>query len=1294
MNIPGYEFVEEVVHLGPYAVVRSQRGWDRQPVLIKLPIDVGSDGDSDALEREAALLRDLTIPGVPRTYEFVRHDGAAYLVLEDRGLAPLARQLVHGRIDLASFFRIGLQLCTFFGDLHRRDLVYGSLSSKSTLASLAGDELQLLDFSLVSRSLLATRTAGRRAHGDPVDIAPEQTGRINRTVDHRADLYALGILLYELLTGAPPFRSDDSLELVHSHIARTPAPPATIAGDIPEQISRIVMHLLAKASEDRYQSALGLRHDLELCEREWAARRAIPLFEIARHDVSERFLVPQRLYGREREVRELMAAFDETCDGRASILLVAGYSGIGKTSLISELYAPIVRERGYFLAGKFDQVVRNIPYGALIQAFRGLVWQLLTESEERLAEWRRRLSEALGANGGVLAEVIPEIELILGKQTPPPPLDPTEARNRFGYVFQRFVGTLARREHPLVVFLDDLQWVDAATLDVLHAILTSVDLHHLLLIGAYRDNEVDAAHLLTWAVDRLTSSGARVSHLSLGPLALPDLTLLLSDTLHGDPSDSEPLAQLLQKKTDGNPLFVIQFLKTLEQEKLLEFDQSRRRWSFRLDAIAGAGMTDNVVDLMTCKIRRLSAGSQHALTLAACIGNQFEWSTFLTVSRLSVDEAAASLGEALEAGLIQQADVRSKTSDESTASRVLYSFLHDRVQQAAYGLIPEAQKKPVHLEVGRLLRADFAAEASDDRIFTIINHLNIGSELIADRDERLSLARLNLAAGRKAKTSAAYRAALEYFEKGIALLDGSAWSSAYELAFALHVDAAECRYLAGDFEGAERAFESLLGRAATPLDEAQVHALRITVHENQSRWGDAVASARAGLALFGISFPDHAVEKEAALDREIDATLDALGTRAIDSLLDLPEMTDVGMRTVMRILTIMWAPAYISGDEVLARLISAKMVCLSLQYGNTEDSAYGYVTHAITIGPIRRDYRAAYEWGALALRVNQRFNAIKHSAKIHQQFQAHVNLWCRPFESCIPHAREACRSGLENGDFTYAAYGAATEAWSAFLVCRDLERFVRDYSPTLVLLERIKMTDFLAAHRVILNWALALQGRTADRLSLSDATFDERAFVAAYENTVPFFLTFLYAAKLHLDFMFEAYAEALSAARRARQAAVTGTIWPVLVDFWGSLALAEGWDDLDDSERSSARDRLVAVRGALMELASTCPENFRGFSLLVSAELHRLDGQLDDAVQLCEQAVTYARDTHNLQQEADCESAGSRNPVRISAPLRAAKPSGSRPDGPEAVQPNRCVVAGHGDGAQGCACDCRRDRAG
>jgi histidine kinase len=497
MNISGYEFVEEVVHLGPYAVVRAQRGWDRQPVLIKLPIDVGSDGDSDALEREAALLRDLTIPGVPRTYELVRHDSAAYLVLEDRGLAPLARQLVHGRIDLASFFRIGLQLCTFFGDLHRRDLVYGSLSSKSTLASLAGDELQLLDFSLVSRSLLATRTAGRRAHGDPVYIAPEQTGRINRTVDHRADLYALGILLYELLTGAPPFRSDDSLELIHSHIARTPAPPATIAGDIPEQISRIVMRLLAKASEDRYQSALGLRHDLELCEREWAARRAIPLFEIARHDVSERFLVPQRLYGREREVRELMAAFDETCDGRASILLVAGYSGIGKTSLISELYAPIVRERGYFLSGKFDQVVRNIPYGALIQAFRGLVWQLLTESEERLAEWRRRLSEALGANGGVLAEVIPEIELILGKQTPPPPLDPTEARNRFGYMLQRFVGTLARREHPLVVFLDDLQWVDAATLDVLHALLTSVDLHHRLLIGAYRDNEVDAAHLLT-----------------------------------------------------------------------------------------------------------------------------------------------------------------------------------------------------------------------------------------------------------------------------------------------------------------------------------------------------------------------------------------------------------------------------------------------------------------------------------------------------------------------------------------------------------------------------------------------------------------------------------------------------------------------------------------------------------------------------------------------------------------------------------------------------------------------------
>jgi predicted ATPase/transcriptional regulator with GAF, ATPase, and Fis domain len=1134
---------------------------------------------------------------------------------EDRAPRPLTN--VAKPLDLPVWFAVALRLCAILDDIHRQKAIHGAVAPGSILLHPDGTGVQLPD----------TGVAPAVAY-----MSPEQTGRINRAVDYRTDLYSLGATFYETLTGLAPFVSDDPLELIHAHIAKTPAGLTQANPAVPEQLSRIVLKLLSKAPEERYQSALGLKHDLERCRGSWLADGKIPLFDLGTHDIPDRLVIPRRLYGRDRELGDLLSGFNATCDGLTSLMLVSGYSGIGKTSLIQEFQKAVVRRHGYFIAGKFDQVVRNIPYGAFTQALRSLVWQLLTESEDSLGVWRSRLSAALGANGGVLAEVIPEIELILGKQPPPPPLDPTEARNRFGYVFQRFVGALADREHPLVVFLDDLQWVDAATLDLLHALLTGPEIHHLLLIGAYRDNEVDAGHLLTWTVNRLESSGALVSRLWLGPLPLPDLTSFVGDTVHRETADVQALAALIQKKTDGNPFFVIQFLKTLEQEGHFLFDHGCAGWSFQLETIAGAGITDNVVDLMTRKIRRLSPGAQSCLTLAACIGNQFDRETFFTVSRLRSEEAAAGLAEALEAGLIEEAGEPGVHADPN--GRRHYTFLHDRVQQAAYALIPDSRMKPLHLDVGRLLLADFNPDGSDDRIFAIVSHLNFGADLIAQPAERVSLATLNLTAGRKAKTSAAYRASVEYFENGLALLDPSHWQTDHELMFALHIEAAECHYLAGAFERAEAAFQQLLGHATTALERAHVHSLRITLYENQSRWSDALSAARDGLALFDIEFPEPADEKRAALDREIDVVQQLLGTRTIASLIALPEMTDPGSRMVMRILTTAWAPAYVSGDQILARLFSAAMVRLSLTHGNNEDSAYGYVTHAITVGPIRREYRSAYEWGLLALNVNSRFKDVKRKARIHQQFQAHVNLWCRPFETCIPHARIATQSGLETGDFPYAGYGAATEAWSAWLVNRDLDHFLRDFSPTLGLLEKLNMTDFRAAHRVILNWARALQGRTAGWLSLSDSTFDESRFIEQYEHTAPFFLTFVYAARLHLCLVFEQYSEALLAAGRAEAAAVSGTVWPVLIEFWGALAAAARFDSFPDEERAVHRARIMAARQTLMELAESCPENFRCYALLVSAEATRITSGLPDATPQCQEAISYARQSGNLQLEA------------------------------------------------------------
>ncbi|MEK7833216.1 MAG: sigma 54-interacting transcriptional regulator, partial [Acidobacteriota bacterium] len=995
------------------------------------------------------------------------------------------------------------------------------------------------------------------------------------------------------------------------------------------------MKLLAKTAEDRYQSAAGLRADLEVCAREWTANGRIAAFELGQRDVSDRFLIPRKLYGRERDVEALVAAFDRVCERQPAFMVVAGYSGIGKTSLIQELYKPIVRQRGYFISGKFDQVARGTPFGALIQAFRGLIRQLLGESEEQLALWRDRLTAALGASGGALTEVIPEIELIVGKQQPLAAVGPMEALNRFQSVFQNFVGALARPEHPLVVFLDDLQWADAATLGLLQPLLTSSGIQSLFLMGACRDNEVDAAHLLTRTLLALESAGVELRRVDLGPLQLTDLTRFIGDALHCELSEAAPLAVLVWEKTTGNPFFVIQFLKTLKQQGLLKFDYERGRWAYRIEEIVGAAMTDNVVDLMTQKIQRLSAETQRALTLASCIGNSFDSQTLAIVSEQSPEAADEALKEAVDEGLILV------IADQSQS----YAFLHDRVQQAAYALIPEEWKQLVHLAVGRLLRqrADLGhanekladEKLADDKLFDVVHHLNLGGGLISEDAERLALARLNLSAGRKAKSSTAYDAALEYLKAGISLLNESEWESEYELAFALHLEAAECLNLCGNFDQAETTLELLLNRAKTHLDRARVLGLRIVQYENQSRYADAIAVARQALSLFGVSFPDSDAAQQVALEREIEAIQSLLGSRSIASLIELPVMTDPEIRMVMNILTTIWSSAYISGNQILTRLISATMVRLSLIHGNSEESAYGYATHTITVGPVREDYESAYEFGLLALAVNEHFNDTRRRAKIYQQFHAHANLWRRPLESCIPYAREASRSGFETGDFTYGIYGAFTETWVAIAITQDLAQFIRDYTPNLALFKKLKATNVCDGQRVLLNWARALRGETVAPTSLTDEAFDEAAYVETYRGNS--FFTICYAVtKLQLCYLFGEYDKALEVARLGRGIIhhLEGTIWPVIFEFWNGLTLAANYADAAEDERKIYLAEMEEARRWFAVLAANCPENYLCQSLMLSAELERITGHDLSALELYERAINYAEQTNSIQYQA------------------------------------------------------------
>jgi predicted ATPase/signal transduction histidine kinase len=1053
-------------------------------------------------------------------------------------------------------------------------------------------------------------------------IAPEQTGRIGRAADERSDLYSLGLVLHRLLTGTPVLDSDDPLEWIHWHLAGVAPDPASVNPDVPAALSAVVMKLLAKSADERYQSASALSKDFRRCGREWAATGRIEPFALGQGEPGRRLAVPGRLYGRDGEVRALLDALATACEGegKAVLLLVAGYAGIGKTALIEQLYRPILRRRGYFIAGKFDQVARGVPFGALIQAFRDLVHQLLTESDADLQAWRLRLGEALGGNGGVIAEVIPEIEFILGTQRAPPPLGAIEAQNRFQLVLRNFVAALAAPTHPLVIFLDDLQWADAATLGLLEPLLAAGGLSGLLVIGAYRDNELEAAPQLVRSIAAVEAGGGALRRITLGPLALADLVQLVADTFAIAPEAAEPLARLVFDKTGGNPFFVTQFLKTLEREEHVRFDEASAQWRWNIEEVSRAPLADNVVDLMTRRLTRLAQRTQDALTLAACIGNRFEESTLARVSEQSTADTAGDLADALREGLVV------RVASDDPASR-MFAFLHDRVQQAAYALVPESRRQRLHLSVGRLLRRHKpSGEIDSGLLFDIVHHLDLALPLIVDARERLAVAALNLEAGRRAKSATAHESALAMLTAGCELLEGAASGPESDsLSFELGLELAESRYLCGRFEAAHGLMAELTARARNPIDGARVVRLRSVQYENMARYADALENARAGLALFDLRLPAEEWDKAAALENEI-ALIDRLrADRPIAALADMPTMIDPSIRIVMAMLTDVWSAAYILGDPTLARLISATLVRLSLEHGNVEESAYGYVTHAITVGPVRGGYAAADEWGLLALAVNQRFGDARRRAKIHQQFQAHVAPWCRPFQTCIAYAREACRSGLESGDFLYAAYGAGTEPWAAMLATQDLAQFERDYAPAVELIDRLKNPAFADSVRVLLGWARALQGRTADPLSVGDASFDEEAYVLRYAAN-PFFSTIHAVVRLQLSVLLGSVAEALHASRLSARTAhvLEGTIWPVVHDFWHALACAAAAHDLAAADRSELLQKLRSTQARFATLAGCCAVNYRCQSLLLGAEIARLEGAPAEAIACCEDAIEFA----------------------------------------------------------------------
>jgi len=1208
----------------------SDAGSSRDPVLVVFPAAEQPTPDSlNRLIHEYGLKDELDDAWAARPVALTHHNDRMALTLKDPGGTPLD-QLLGNPLDISHFLRIAIPLARTLRRVHERGLIHKDIKPANILIHETNGGVWLTGFGIASR-LPRERQAPAPPEiiaGTLAYMAPEQTGRMNRSMDSRSDLYALGVTLYVMLTGQLPFTAADPMEWVHCHVARAAVPPKERVASVPIVLSAIVMKLLTKTAEERYQAASSLEADLQRCLDEWKTKGRIDPFPLGMHEPLDRLLIPEKLYGREREIDALLAAFDRVVShGAAELVLVSGYSGVGKSSVVNELHKVLV-PRGQFASGKFDQFKREIPYATLGQAFQSLVRSLFTQSEAELDRWRTSVRETLGPNGQLMVNLVPELELLIGKQPPVADLPPREAQNRFQTVFGRFLCVFARKDHPLVLFLDDLQWLDAATLDLLEHLVANPDVRHLLLVGAYRDNEVGPSHLLRHTLEDVRKAGASVHEIVLTPLGLEDTGRLIADALHCEPWRAGPLAELVQEKTGGNPFFAIQFFTTLSEEALLAFDPVTRAWQWDVDQIRARSYTDNVVDLMAVKLMRLSSATQEFLKQLACLGNAVPISTLAMVLGTMETAVHAAVWDAIRDGLVYR--------EEST-----YRFLHDRIQQAAYSLIPESQRAELHLRIGRALLASKAADEIADHLFDIANQFDRGAALLVDRDEKVRVAAIDLRAGRKAKASAAYASARKYFADGMVLLDEQDWYSQYELAFCLRLERAECEYLSGNYDEAEALISELLTRAVSKVDQAAVYQLKILLHTVKSENPQAVASALTCLRLFGTDIPTHPTWEQ--VQSEYEEAWQALDGRPIESLIDLPLITDMEQQAAMQVLSTLLDTAYFI-DFHLFCLLVCRMVNMATRHGICGPSAHAYGYWGIVLGPVFHRYREGYHSARLACDLVETHSFISYRAKVYRAMGI-AALWTQPVTSALDFNRAAFRAASETGDLTYACYSVDRSILIHLLRNDPLDAVWRESETSLEFVQKAgygSVADNLVSQQ---RFIATMQGRTAAFPSFSDAQFDEAAFERQLiVKRTPMMLFYYWIIKLKTRFLSGDHAEALTAAENAKALLWISAAHIHLLDYfhYTALTVAALYTHATAEEQNRWQELLATHRDQLREWAENYPPTFSDKFILVSAEIARIEGRDADAMRLYEEAIHAARENGFVQNEGTAHEVAAR----------------------------------------------------
>jgi predicted ATPase/signal transduction histidine kinase len=1204
-------------------------------VVIKvLRREYPSFGELVQFRNQYTIAKNLPIPGIVPPLSLAPLGSGYALVMEDWGGISLGQYVQQQSLGVTQVLAIALQIADILHDLHQHQVVHKDIKPANILIHPESKQVKLIDFSIAS--LLPKETQEIQSpnilEGTLAYLAPEQTGRMNRGIDYRADFYALGVTLYQLFTGTLPFTSTDPLELVHCHIAQVPVPIDQVKAGIPGMVAAIVTKLMAKNAEDRYQSAMGLKHDLEQCLSQWKATGEIARFELGQRDLSDRFLIPEKLYGREAEVQTLLDAFDRVATGASELMLVAGFSGIGKTAVVSEVHKPITRQQGYFIKGKFDQFNRNIPLSAFVQSLRDLMGQLLSESDDHLAQWQAKILAAVGENGQVLIDVIPELEQIIGKQPTAPELAGNAAQNRFNRLFQNFIEVFTTAEHPLVLFLDDLQWADSASLQLIKLLMN--DNGYLLMLGAYRDNEVSPVHPFILTVEDLKKAQAIVHTITLQPLTLQDTNALIADTLNCSTELAQPLTQLIDRKTQGNPFFTTQFLKALHEEKYITFNSDRRHWECDIAQVNALALTDDVVEFMARQLQKLPDDTQHVLKLAACVGNQFDLATLAIVSERSLADAATALWKALQEGLILPTSQiykffqRTEKSDTQNTVNPKYRFLHDRVQQAAYSLIPEDQQQSTHLAIARLLRQNTPDTELEANIFEIVNHWNRAIALLINPLEKTNLAQLNLMAGNKAKAANAYEPALTYCRKGLSLLDDlGGWQNQTSLMLALHEGAAAAAYLCGDFAQMEQWVSAILAQKLEPLDLVKTYEIQMQAHGNQGQFSEAIAIGQNALEQFNIHLPEQPTPADVV--PALKEVAELLNSRTADDLLDLPVMTDTVSLASMQLLSSIIPASYVCAPLLFPFVVLAQ-VKLSIQAGNTALSAFGYSCYAILLSGILEDLDAAYEFGQIALKLAEKFKV--------QTVQAKVNFVVGTFTiSCKSHSRnsiplltEAFKIALEVGDFGHTGYSAAYRCQFSYATGQELTALLAEIEISIATLLKLNIIASSNHSSTVFQTIQRLQTTRNQDLLTAQKELHNVLTTSNDLNGLHFYWVYRLTASYLLNEMVEAKQDA-AAARQTLAAGVGHNSIPIFY-FYDSLTALVDLSEVSD--KTAVLNRVAENQTKLHHRAYHAPMNFQHKYDLVEAERSRVLGNKIEASELYDRAIAGAKENGYIQEEA------------------------------------------------------------